>query len=150
VLPPFAGDYKYAKIAGLTPQTVAQPPHLISAISGVYPLCLFVPPKTPSKLTPAHDAVTEVLSHKHHLIICASVDPIQLVYGSSPLFATNLTHHKNYSCYFSQGILYACACTYVHLCVYIYMKYICTHIHMYVILIDQNVKAYSSFSSWNI
>ena len=36
-----------------------------------------VPPKKPSKFTPAHDAVAAALLHKHHLIIHIGAGPMQ-------------------------------------------------------------------------
>ena len=45
--------------------------------------------KNPSKSTPAHDAVSAALSHRHHLIIHFDTGPIQQANCSPSLYATH-------------------------------------------------------------
>jgi len=51
--------------------------------------------RNPSKSTLAHDAVTAVVSHKHHSIFRVGAGLILFVYGSHSRLATELTHYRN-------------------------------------------------------
>ena len=84
----------------------ARPPApLSSRPPSCWPVARPVRLKNPSKSTQAHDAVTAVVLHKHHLIIRVGAGLIQFVYGPHSHMAADLTLDKNlFSQPFSRGL----------------------------------------------
>ena len=60
-----------------------------------WPVARHVRLRNPIKSTLAHDAVSAVVLHKHHLIIRVGAGLIQFVYGSLSRLAADLTLDKN-------------------------------------------------------
>ena len=60
-----------------------------------WPVARHVRLRNPIKSTLAHDAVTAVVLHNHHLIIRVGAGLIQFVYGSHSRLAADLTLDKN-------------------------------------------------------
>jgi len=88
-------------------------PHLFSA-SCVCSRCHLIPPKKPSKFTPAHDAVAAALSYKHHPTIYVGAGSMQLVYGSPSMLVTDAARHRTiFSPFFSCAFLLS-HCTHAH------------------------------------
>jgi len=84
----------------------ARPPApLSSRPPSCWPVARPVRLRNPSKSTQAHDAVTAVVLHKHHLIIRVGAGLIQFVYGPHSHMAADLTLDKNlFSQPFSRGL----------------------------------------------